>query len=197
MRTFRRKAALALALAGAIACAVLLLRRPFPSDRTPEGAYMRIARAVADDRMTDAFPYLEEDARWASYTIHDARAKAYDRVDRSYPEPDKSRWLDAYKEDAQCADGADVFARHANRKGWVARLRKDLSGAVSSDVVGERATVVTARGTRYSFRRRTNGLWGLTMFTAELVAEAEKTSRDLAMVEAAASDYERARGAKR
>lgn len=197
MLTLRRKAAIGLALGAAIACAVLLLRRPFPSDRTPEGAYMRVARAVADDRMTDAFPYLEEDARWAAYTIRDTRAKAYERIDKSYPEPDRSRWLDAYRDDATCSDGADVFARHASREGWSARLRKDLSGVVSVETAGERATVVTARGTRYSFRRRASGLWGLTMFSAELVGEAEKSSRDLAMVEDTANDYERARGATR
>ena len=32
------------------------LHRPFPSDRTPEGAYMRIARAVAQDHPEHLFP---------------------------------------------------------------------------------------------------------------------------------------------
>jgi hypothetical protein len=123
------------------------------------------------------------------------RGKAYARVEQSYPEPERTRLLEVYRDDAKSADGADVFARNARQRGWVARLRKDLSGAVSIEIVGERATVVTARGTRYSFRRRDNGLWGLTMFTAELVADAEKASRDLAVVEAAASDYDRARAA--
>jgi hypothetical protein len=61
------------------------------------------------------------------------------------------------------------------------------------EIQGERATVVTARGTRYAFRRRENGIWGLTMFTAELSAEAERASRDLEVVDAAAKDYEGAR----
>lgn len=194
--TARRKLALGLGLVLAIALAVLLLRRPFPSDQTPEGAYMRVARAVVEDKIEDAFPYLEEDARWASYTIRDMRAKAYERVDKSYPEPERTRLLEAYRDDAKSGDGADVFARDARQRGWVARLRKDLSGAVSVEIAGERATVVTARGTRYSFRQRKNGLWGLTMFTAELVADAEKASRDLSVVEAAASDYDRARAPK-
>jgi len=47
------------------------------------------------------------------------------------------------------------------------------------DTQGERASVVTARGTRYAFRRRENGMWGLTLFTADLVAESERASRDL------------------
>lgn len=194
--TARRKLALGLGLVLAIGLAVLFLRRPFPSDQTPEGAYMRVARAVVEDKIEDAFPYLEEDARWASYTVRDMRAKAYERVDKSYPEPERTRLLEAYRDDAKSGDGADVFARNARQRGWVARLRKDLSGAVSVEIAGERATVVTARGTRYSFRRRKNGLWGLTMFTAELVADAEKASRDLSVVEAAASDYDRARAPK-
>jgi len=189
----RRTIGLSLLAVAAIAAAVLLLRRPFPADTTPEGAYMRVARAVVDDRVEDAFPYLEEDARWASYTVRDMRAKAYDRVEASYPEPERTRLLDEWRADAKSADGADVFARDARQRGWVTRLRKDLSGAVSVEVVGERATVVTARGTRYSFRRRKNGLWGLTLFTAELVADAEKASRDLAVIEAAAGDYDRAK----
>jgi hypothetical protein len=63
------------------------------------------------------------------------------------------------------------------------------------EIAGERATVETARGTRYAFRRRENGIWGLTTFTAELVADAEKAARDYEMVTRAARDYERARSA--
>ena len=73
------------------------------------------------------------------------------------------------------------------------RLERDLSGASHVDVQGDRATVVTARGTRYSFRKRENGIWGLTLFTAELLAEAERATHDLAIVEAAANDYDKAR----
>ncbi len=72
------------------------------------------------------------------------------------------------------------------------RLRKDMSGVAKIDVQGERATVQTAHGTRYPFRRRDNGIWGLTLFTATLSAEAEKAARDLALIDKAASDYEHA-----
>ena len=54
--TARRKLALGLGLVLAIGLAVLFLRRPFPSDQTPEGAYMRVARAVVEDKIEDAFP---------------------------------------------------------------------------------------------------------------------------------------------
>jgi hypothetical protein len=60
------------------------------------------------------------------------------------------------------------------------------------EIEGERASVVTAQGTRWPFRRRENGIWGLTVFTAELVTEAEKATRDLEVVTAAAADYDRA-----
>jgi hypothetical protein len=61
---------------------------------------------------------------------------------------------------------------------------------------GERATVETARGTRYPFRRRPeNGIWGLTLFTATLAAEAERAARDFALIERAADDYELAKRA--
>ncbi len=169
-----------------------LLYRPYPSDRTPEGAYMRIAKSISEGKIEAIFPYLETDAQWAAFTIRDERAKACTRIKASYPEPERSRLLAAYAEEASAADGPDVFALFATRKGWVVRLRKDLSGVVATEISGDRATVVTARGTRYPFHVRDNQIWGLTIFTAALIAESERASRDLAVVNAAADDYDRA-----
>jgi hypothetical protein len=191
----RRRALVVLAVLAVLGAVVAIWWRPFPSDRTPEGAYLRIVNAVVKDRPADAFAYLEEDARHSAYTVRDTRAKACARVEASYPEAERAALLVAWKPDAEAADGADVFARYARERGWLARLRKDLSGVDHVETQGERATVVTARGTRYAFRRRDNGIWGLTLFTAELVSEAERASRDLALVEGAAADYDRARSA--
>jgi len=186
-----------LALLAAVALVALLvyqlMKRPFPSDQTPEGAYLRIALAISEDRLETAFPYLETEAQWACFTLRDARKKALERVTASYPEPQKSELAAAYGPDARAAGGEAVFVRIAKERGWIARLRRDLSGVARVEVEGERASVVTARGTRYPFRRRDNGIWGLTTFTADLEAEAQKASRDLAMVNAAADDYERAK----
>jgi hypothetical protein len=189
----------ALALALGVACIVwtggrIINHRPFPSETTPEGAYARIALAVAERRPKDAFAYLETEAQWAAYTIGDARKKACDRVRASYPADQRAALLDRWKDEAQAPDGPDVFARLAALRGWTARLDRDLSGPAHVEIQGERATVVTARGTRYAFRRRENGIWGLTLFTAELEAEAERASRDLEEVDRAASDYDRANG---
>jgi hypothetical protein len=172
---------------------VRLIREPFPSEQLPEGSYARIALAIGEDRVNGVFPYLETEAQWACFTIKDTRSKAAALVKKSYPEPQKTELLATYREEADAPDGADVFALMARRRGWIARLRKDLSGVKKTEVEGERATIVTARGTRYPMRRRDNGIWGLTIFTAELVAEAERATRDLAVVQAAAADYERAR----
>jgi hypothetical protein len=168
-------------------------RRPFPPDTTPEGAYLRVAMAVSERRVRDAFAYLETEAQWASYTIRDQRRAACERVRASYPPDQAKPLLEAWSAEADAPDGADVFALLAQRRGWVPRLERDLSGAASTDIEGERATVITGRGTRYAFRRRENGIWGLTMFTAELDAEAERSSRDLEVVQRAASDYDSAR----
>ena len=188
----KRKLAILAVLAAALFAAYVALHRPFPSDQTPEGAYMRIAKAIMDEHPRDAFAYLETPAQWACYTIRDTRRKALDRVRASYPEPQKSELAAAYEPDALAPDGADVFARIAKQRGWIARLRRDLSGVAKVDVEGDRASVVTARGTRYAFRRRDNGIWGMTMFTADLEAEAERASRDLSVVSAAADDFDRA-----
>jgi hypothetical protein len=170
------------------------LHRPFPSDQTPEGAYMRVARSVSQDDPRSFFAYLETEAQWACFTLHDMRQKASARIAASYPEPRRSELLAQYKSAAEAADGSDVFAALYRERGWARRLRKDLSGVAKVDIEGERASVVTSQGTRYPFRRRDNGIWGLTIFTAELLADAEKATRDLAVVSAAADDYDRARG---
>jgi len=111
---------------------------------------------------------------------------------QSFPEPERSRLAAEYAEQAAAPDGADVLAIYAKQNGWMNRLRKDMSGIARVEVQGERATVQTAHGTRYPFRRRDNGIWGLTLFTAALDAEAEKAARDAALIEKAANDYDHA-----
>jgi hypothetical protein len=163
----------------------------FPPDATPEGAYLRIAVSVTEGRVRDCFAYLEEQAQHAAYSIRDYRKRASERIAAAYPEPDRSRLLEAYRAHATAPDGADVWVEMAQRRGWVGRLRRDLSGVAKVERSGERATIETARGTRYGFRRRENGIWGLTMFTADLMAEAERAARDAEVVEQAAADYQR------
>jgi hypothetical protein len=167
----------------------------FPKDTTPEGAYARVVLAITKGSPHGCFAYLETQAQWASYTIRDYRTKSALIVGRSFPEPEKSALLASYRGQADVPDGADTWVALAESRGWIARLRKDLSGMKRVEIAGERATVETARGTRYAFRRRENGIWGLTTFTAELVAEAEKAARDYEMVTKSARDYERARSA--
>jgi hypothetical protein len=166
--------------------------RPFPSNTTPDGAYVRIGRAITEGRPRDAFAYLETEAQWAAYSIRNLRSKASERVRASYPLDQRAAVLAPWAGEASAPDGADVFALLAAQRGWITRLERDLSGAASVEIHGDRATVVTGRGTRYSFHRRDNGMWGLTLFTAELQAEAERAARDLEVVERAAGDYERA-----
>ena len=184
---------------GAAAVAVLALvlvclkLGRFPPDTTPEGAYLRIAYRIGISDPRACFPYLEDRAQHAAYTIRDYRRKASERIEASYPEPERARLLEQYRAHAMAEDGADVWVDMAMKQGFVARLRRDLSGIGKVEVTGERATVETARGTRYPFRRRDNGIWGLTLFTADLVAEAERAARDWDVVEKAALDYERGR----
>jgi hypothetical protein len=163
----------------------------FPPDTTPEGAYLRIAVSVTEGRTRDCFAYLEDQAQHAAYSIRDYRKAASARIAVAYPEPERSRLLAAYDGDAKAPDGADVWRAMAEQRGWVGRLRRDLSGIAKVETAGERATIETARGTRYGFRRRENGIWGLTTFTADMLAEAERAARDAEVVQKAAADYER------
>jgi hypothetical protein len=173
----------------------LAFYRPFPPDRTPDGAYARIAKAVSEQRPRDVFPYLEQDAQDAAFSIRDMRKAARDAIERSYPKgAERDSLLASYRAEANAPDGVDVFVLVDHERDLIARLRKDMSGIANVEVEGDRATVITARGTRYSFRRRPNGVWGLTLFSAELLAESERAARDLVSVRAAAADYARAQG---
>jgi hypothetical protein len=165
----------------------------FPPDTTPEGCYLRIVVAVSEGRIRDAFPYLDESARHAAYSIRDYRKRASELVAAQYPEPERTRLLDAYRIYAEAPDGADVWNEMAHKRGWITRLRRDLSGIAKLEPSGERVTIETARGTRYTFRRRDNGIWGLSLFTADLVAESERAARDAEVVEQAAADYARSK----
>jgi len=165
----------------------------FPSDQKPEGAYLRVVIAVNKGNPSAFFPYIETEAQHACYTVRDYRKKSVERIEASYPETERVKNLTLYKAFADAPDGADVLALYAKQKGWLDRLRRDLSGIGRVEIQGDRATVQTVRGTRYPFRRRENGIWGLTLFTASLTAEAERAARDAALVEQAASDYDRAK----
>lgn len=188
---------LAVAVAIAVAASVgawLLLR--FPPDTTPQGAYMRIARAVSDNAPEACFAYLEEEAQHAAFSIAALATKANARIEEAYPEPARAQALLRYRDLAALGDGPGVWARIAAERGFIARLRRDLSGVASVEQLDDRATVVTAGGTRYAFRRRPNGIWGLTLFTAELESEAERMARDWDLIQRDAEDYERAAAKK-
>jgi hypothetical protein len=169
----------------------------YPSDRTPEGAYLRVMSAVNRGEPEAFFPYIETPGQHACYTIRNYRRKARERVLETYPEPERARALAAYAAEAAAPDGADIFALYAHRLGWLDRLRRDMSGIAKVEVNGARASVETVHGTRYPFRRRENDIWGLTLFTATLVGEAQKAARDASLIERAAADYERVRTAER
>lgn len=195
VRVSRR--ALALGAAGLVAAVAgaLVWRRlvEFPPDTTPQGAYFHIAALLGEGDVRGCFSYLEDAAQHAAYTIRDYRKKASDRVAAAYPEPERGRLLEEYRPFATAPDGADIWAEMAARRGWAARLRRDLSGIAKLETSGDRATLETTGGTRYAFRRRENGMWGLSLFTGELVADAERAARDFDVVDRAASDYERAK----
>jgi hypothetical protein len=191
-------AALALALAAPLALApagCAPAERPFPDKTSPEGAYAQVCVAIAEGRLRDVFPFVEDEAQWAAYTIRKERATALERARKSFPKEALAPLEVEWGADAAAPDGADVFVRIGKARGWFARLKRDLSGVSRTELDGDRATLVTARGSRYSMRRRTVGLWGFTAYTAELTVDAERATRDRIRIEAAARDYDLARGA--
>ncbi len=165
----------------------------FPSDRTPEGAYVRIALAFGHSRLEDCFAYLETESQHALCTILDFRHRSVERVRTSFEEPEQTRLIEEYHAEGDAAGPPQLWAVVAHQRGWDTRMRRDLSGIQNVEIVQDRATIETAQATRYPFRRAENGIWGLTLFTAELLAHKERTARDFSMVERAAQDYDRAR----
>lgn len=182
------------ATAGLAVAGLFVLRRAsrFPPETTPEGVYFRVAGHVGEGDIASIFHYLEDAAQHAVHTVHGYRKGSLERVLATHPEAERARMERELGPDAKAPDALAVWLRLATERGFAARLRRDLSGIAKVERLGERATIETSRGTRYSFRRRHGGLWGLTLFTAELVAEAERAARDHDLVEQAARDYERA-----
>lgn len=161
----------------------------FPSDKTPEGAYLRVVKAVNKGEPTLFFSYLEEPAQHACYTIRDFRKKSLERARATFPQPEFDKLDRKIGAFARAPDGADVFALVATEEGWLSQLRRDVSGMKKVEIAGERATIETTKGSRYAFRRRPNGIWGMTAFTPILTEEAERAARDHDLVEKSAADY--------
>lgn len=177
--------------AAGVAAAWLVMRGAFefPPETEPEGAYLRITYNLAEGDPIAVFDYLEDPARDAVFTIHDFRRRSRDLVQAHFPEPERTKLVTEYASIADAVDGHHAFVVMAEERGWMRRLRRDLSGVTSVQIEGERATIVTARETRYSFRKRQSGAWGLTMFTPELLSEANRAARDFDVVRRAAEDY--------
>ncbi len=179
------------ASAGLLLAAVVVMWLFYPKDTTPKGAYLRVMTAVNSGEPKGLFPYLETAAQHACFTIHEYDAKSLHQLEAAYPEAEKAVLVARLAPLVKAEAGPGIFEYYARRQGWIDQLRRDLSGVQSVHVEGERATVETVRGTRYPFRRRENGIWGLTLFTSTLVAEADRAARDFAMIEQAAKEFER------
>src|SRR5262245_47229361 len=78
----------------------------FPPDTTPEGVYLRIAYNLSRGDGIACFPYLEDQAQHAAYSIRDYRKKASERINATYPEPERTKLLAEYKAHAEAPDGA-------------------------------------------------------------------------------------------
>jgi hypothetical protein len=190
----RRRITLLAGLAACLSWPLYALLRPAP-DTTPEGAYMRVASAISGGDARDAFAYMDEESQHAAYTIGNYASKAAAAIRKSYPASERAKALAPYAALAQAKDGPAVWVTLAIERGWITRLRRDLSGVVKVEIDGERASLTTARGTRYPFRKRPNGIWGLTLFTAELSDEAKRMARHCEAVETHAEYFERATSA--
>ena len=180
------------AVAAGLAAVVALARvgRP-PSETTPEGAYARIAMVLSAGDERGVLAYLDDASVRACDTIWRDHQAASDLVDRTFPEPERSRLVAAYRAHALATSVSDVWLELARRNAFLRTLRQDLSGVATVEAAGDGAVVVTARGARYPFRRRSDGTWGLTIFSNALAREADKAEMDLREIRASASDYER------
>lgn len=184
-----------LALAAvAAALAVVLVVRAFaslPPETRPEGSYVRIAERISSGAERGVFELLDDRAKDACNRLFRARREASNLVDGVYPEPERARLLERWRPIASVESAADAWDVLSSRRGWIATLRRDLSGVTRATIDGDTATIETARGARYPFAKRADGTWGLALFTADLTDEAWRAERDLEVIQAAAADYAR------
>jgi hypothetical protein len=150
-----------------------------------------VAKAVNQADPAAFFAYTEEAAQHACYSIRDYRKQSLGLLNDSFPPAERAKIEQRYAAYARAPDGADVFSLLAREFGWIDQLRKDMSGVARVEKAGPRATVQTVKGTRYAFRRRPGGIWGMTAFTPALVDEAEKAARDFKQLQKVAADYAR------
>ena len=111
----------ALVAAVVVTALALHFHQPFPPDGTPEGAYARIAKAIAEQRERDVFPYLEQDAQDAAFSIRDMRRAACDAIDKSYPAgAERDALLAEYGPDATTKTRVPWITRavYARRAKW-------------------------------------------------------------------------------
>lgn len=174
--------------------AALWFLRPAPAT-TPRGAFQRVALHTDQGRPEALFSYLDETAQQEAFTIRDYSRQSLALVEDAFPVEERARWIEQLRPLAQCEDGKDAFAHLARQRGWLERLHKDLSAIRTIEESGERASVETVNGTRYPFRRRPNGMWGVTLFTAELQELALKAARDHETLERSAKEFQRAKPA--
>src|SRR5436309_1652788 len=92
---------------------ILHARASFPDEKTPEGAYARIAVAITEGRPRDCFAYLETQSQWAAYSILDFRRKILKLVEESYPDPLRGKLVTEYAAAGRAEDGADIWALYA------------------------------------------------------------------------------------
>lgn len=178
----------------ALAVAAFVLLRVLagaPAATTPEGAYVRVAEKISSGDVEGVFGLLDDASRDACARLSRARKDARALVDGTFPEPDRTRLLAEYAPVADAADAAGVWRVLSASRGWVTLLRRDLSGVDVVEAQGDAATIRTARGARYPFARRSDGTWGIALFTDDLLEDAWRAERDLETIESASADYAR------
>ena len=102
----------------------------FPSDRTPEGAYLRVARAVNEGRAEKFFAYTETEAQHACFTIRTYRKQARDRVLAAYPEPERTQLAAEWAPEALAADGKERIRELHEKIGELTVERDFLDNAL-------------------------------------------------------------------
>lgn len=165
-----------------------------PAPTSPEGAYVRVAARISSGDAKGVYALLDDRARDACARLSRARKEASALVESTFPEPDRTRLLAEYEPIASAADLEGVWLALSSARGYATNLRRDLSGvaSVERDVEADgAATIVTARGARYPFTRRSDGTWGLSLFTEEIVTDAWRAERDLEIIQASSADYAR------
>lgn len=162
--------------------------------KTPEEAFARLARAVAENDAGAFFDALDKRSRWAWMTVQKSHREAYDIILSNYPEGrERERELRRFERGATLGSARALFAEEVGRAA-LEKFPKPMPAfvRVNMESDGQNAFAVLASHLSLPFRRGPDGAWGYSGLADDAEERQKRALGDVELVRVNAADYERA-----